>query len=68
MKDKLEKTVREIKSLPEAKFSLTGPPASPPIDLLGPKGREHIHKINKGVSERFRVLMEKHYGFNPENS
>lgn len=37
-------------------------------DLLGPKGREHIRKVNEGVSQRLRALMEKHYGFNPENS
>jgi len=37
-------------------------------DLLGDEGREHIRKVNEGVSQRLRILMEHHYGFNPENS
>lgn len=37
-------------------------------DLLGEKGREHIRKVNEGVSRRLRALMEHHYGLNPENS
>lgn len=37
-------------------------------DLVGDKGREHIRKVNEGVSKRIRAFMKKHFRFNPENS
>lgn len=37
-------------------------------DLLGEKGREHIRKVNEGFDKRLQALIERHHGFNPENS
>jgi hypothetical protein len=37
-------------------------------DLLDDAGHAYLDNINKGVSQRFYNLMERHYRPNPENS
>ena len=37
-------------------------------EYLDEAGRAYLNKVNKGLSQRYRDLMEKQYRFNPENS
>lgn len=39
-----------------------------PVDLLGEKGRKRLKEIEGEMSKKLKRLMQRHYGFNPENS
>ncbi len=69
--DNFEKTLKKIKKLKTVERPARNPLIllrNLPADLLGPQSKKMLDSYKKRVNKKIRGLIDRHYGFNEENS